>query len=62
MAYLFSKSQTNADGTVTLPAWAVERWKRQVATPYANLTEAEKDSDREEADRVLAIIGVMDGE
>ena len=61
MTYLFSKSTLNADGTVTMPAWAVERWKRQAATPYADLTDTEKNSDRDETDRVLALIGVYDG-
>lgn len=55
MKYLFSKSAENADGTVTIPAWAVERWKRQVATGYAWLSEDEKKSDREEADKYLAV-------
>ena len=32
------------------------RWERQIATPYAELTEAEKDSDREWADKVLAVL------
>lgn len=33
---------------------ALERWKRQINTPYADLSEKEKDSDREWADKVLA--------
>lgn len=56
MRYLFEKSTRNADGTVTLPAWAVERWERQLTTPYADLSEAEKDSDRAEADAMIAIV------
>jgi hypothetical protein len=56
MKYLFSKSTTNADGTVTIPAWAVERWERQMNTGYAWLPEGEKKSDREEADKYLAIL------
>jgi len=32
------------------------RWQRQCETPYDQLTEAEKDRDREWADRVLAIL------
>jgi hypothetical protein len=34
----------------------VERWRRQCETPYDQLTEAEKESDRVWADRVLAIM------
>lgn len=34
----------------------IERWKRQVDTPYDKLSEKEKDSDREYADKVLALV------
>lgn len=54
--YVFDKSTANPDGTVTIPAWAVKRWKRQIATAYADLPEDEKASDRAEADRMLAIV------
>jgi len=37
-------------------AQAIKRWQRQIATPYAALTEAEKESDREWARRVLEIV------
>jgi hypothetical protein len=33
------------------------RWRRQMATPYADLSDAEKNSDRAEADRFIALIG-----
>lgn len=56
MKYLFNKCSMNQDGTATIPAWAVKRWQRQMKTPYDNLPENEKDSDRAEADRVLSII------
>ena len=39
---------------VTKGREALERWTRQVNTPYADLSEKEKDSDRAWADRVLA--------
>ena len=56
MEYLFSKGDFNDDGTWTMPAWAVDRWRRQMVTPYEDLSEDEKDSDRIEADRVLALL------
>lgn len=33
-----------------------ERWTRLIATPYRELTEAEKDQDRVWADRYIALI------
>ncbi len=57
MEYLFDKSVANNDGTVTIPAWAVSRWKRQIETPYADLSAEEKASDRSEADQMLMVIG-----
>lgn len=35
----------------------IERWRRQIATPYEQLSEPEKQSDRAWAERVLAIVG-----
>lgn len=46
----------SSEGMWVMPAWAVERWQRQMNTPYAELPESEKESDRKEADRMLAII------
>lgn len=56
MEYLFSKSAQNPDGSVTIPGGLVARWKRQMTTAYADLPENEKDSDRKEADRMIAIV------
>jgi hypothetical protein len=33
----------------------IERWKRQIKIPYAELSEKEKDSDRKWADRGITI-------
>lgn len=52
--YMFSKF-TIKDGAVIVPAWAWERWSRQASTPYLQLPEIEKQSDREEADKMIAI-------
>jgi len=56
MHYLFSKGIFNADGTWTMPAWAVERWQRQMAASFEDLPEDEKETDRREADKYLGII------
>lgn len=56
MRYLFSKSTINADGTVTIPKWAVERWRRQIGTKYSDLSDSEKMSDRKEAETILSIV------
>jgi GNAT superfamily N-acetyltransferase len=55
MAYLFSTSTLNEDGTVTIPKWAVERWQRQMTTAYDQLPDSEKESDRAEADKMIAV-------
>lgn len=60
MKYMFEKGTLNEDGTYTMPAWAVERWTRQANTPYAELPENEKNSDHEEADKMLDIISYSD--
>jgi len=56
MKYLFEQSIANADGTVTIPTWAVTRWHRQAATPFHALPESERESDYTEADAMLAAI------
>ena len=62
MKYLAEKTTFNADGTATIPAWAVTRWNRQMHTPYADLPEPEKESDRVEADKIIAITQDADSE
>lgn len=56
MRYLFGTGTFNEDGTWTMPAWAARRWREQMETPYSQLTEREKESDRKEADRFLNVM------
>ena len=57
MKYLFKESfYCPQTGTVTLPRWAVYRWQRQMETAYEDLPEKEKQSDRKEARKMLAIL------
>lgn len=56
MKYMFSKGTFNSDGTWTMPKWAVERWVRQMSTPYENLSAEEKESDRVEVRKTLAVL------
>ena len=58
MKYLFDKCAPpmhHSQGGIIIPPWAVERWKSQMNTPYEKLSDEEKESDRAEADRFIAI-------
>jgi len=56
MRYLFGKCFNNDAGELTIPAWAVARWTRQMNMAYWDLPLGEPDSDRAEADKMLEII------
>lgn len=56
MRWMFTVGTFNEDGTWTMPAAKVERWQRQMNMAYAELTEGEKDSDREQADKILGAL------
>ncbi len=56
MAYLFNISIQNEDGSYTIPVDKVKHWTRQINTSYSELSEREKESDREQADKVLAVL------
>lgn len=57
MKYLFDKTLPEKlyNGEV-IPRDLANRWQRQMNTPYADLPEEEKESDRDEADKILAIV------
>lgn len=61
MRYLFGKCDKMCDGEgnvigLLIPQELVDRWVRQLGTPYGQLPENERESDRVEADRYLALI------
>ncbi len=54
MEYLFSMCVDNPDGSKCIPSGLVERWSRQLETKYVDLSESEKDADRQEAIRIIS--------
>ena len=56
MVYLFNTCGLNNDGTVTIPKDLVDRWEKQTLTDYKDLTEHEKQMDRDEIQPILTLI------
>jgi hypothetical protein len=56
MRYLFSRCHDRPEGGLIIPQELVERWRRQMETPYAQLTDREQESDRQEVRKILPII------
>ena len=54
--YMFGKCLKKADGTILIPEWAVTRWRRQAYTPYSKLSKIERELDRTEADKFIALL------
>lgn len=54
--YLHSKCEPADDGSLRIPADLVNRWQTQMNTPYSELSEEEKESDREQVRCYLPII------
>jgi hypothetical protein len=44
------------DGSIVLPGELVRRWERQLSMRFSQLSEAEKESDRDQVRRYLPII------
>jgi len=55
MKYMFAQGMTQ-DGSWVMPQENVERWQRQMNTPYSKLSERERESDRAQADKVMAVM------
>lgn len=54
--YVHDQCERLEDGSLVIPADLVARWEHQIATPYMDLSEAEKESDRDQARRYLPVI------
>lgn len=54
--YMHDKGVRNPDGSLTLSPVLVAHWERLIATPYNQLTEQERESDREQVRRYIGVI------
>lgn len=54
--YLHSQGTRQPDGSLILSPELVARWERQIQTPYEQLTDAEKQSDRDQVRKYLPMI------
>lgn len=54
--HLHAKCSAQEDGSLVIPSSYVASLERQIATPYAQLSEREKDSDRAEARKSLEVV------
>jgi hypothetical protein len=55
--YMHDQCQRAEDGSLIIPAQLARRWQHQIETPYVDLSESEKASDREQVRRYLPVIG-----
>jgi hypothetical protein len=54
--YMHEKGVRQPDGSLLIPADLVERWQKQIETPYSELTDKEKESDREQVRKYVPLI------
>jgi hypothetical protein len=54
--YMHAQCRPGADGALVIPAELVARWTQQLSTPYIELPEPQKESDREQVRRYLPAI------
>jgi len=54
--YLHDQCRKADDGALIIPARLVERWERQIACRYDEMTEVERESDRQQVQRYFPVI------
>jgi len=60
--YMHSVCAVGYGGSLRIPAKFVKGWKRQIATPYVELSEKEKESDRDQVRRYWPLIESLTAE
>ena len=55
-SYMHGKCQPRSDGSLVIPPDLVSQWERQISTSYGELSEQEKESDREQVRKYLPTI------
>jgi hypothetical protein len=56
MRYLFSVAEKQPRGGYLIPTKTAKRWQRQMEKAYSDLPAKEQDSDREQADKIMALL------
>lgn len=54
--YLHGQCSELDDGRLVIPTHLVKRWMKQMDTPYTQLSDEEKESDREQAREYIAAL------
>jgi hypothetical protein len=54
--FVHDQGKRQPDGSLVLPANLVERWERQINTSYDDLTDEEKESDREQVRKYFPLL------
>ena len=54
--FVHEQGERQQDGSLVLPSHLVAKWERLIATPYAQLTNMEQESDRDQVRRYLPVV------
>jgi hypothetical protein len=54
--FMHQQGKRQLDGSLILPSDLIEKWDRLIRTPYAQLTDKEQESDREQVLRYLPVV------